>query len=88
MIKQDLEIKRLRLHFLRQAPIFHLSTYFSPKYRSKVSTYFFHTNTYFSPTVSWSHIIYQFTCCGYKAKYIGPTTRRLGTRISEHLIAY
>ena len=32
-----------------------------------------------------SRVIYRFCCIGCNAKYIGLTTRHLGTRISEHL---
>lgn len=32
-----------------------------------------------------SRVVYQFTCVGCNSKYIGLTTRNLGTRISEHL---
>ena len=32
-----------------------------------------------------SSLIYQFTCCGYNATYLGATSRHLRTLISEHL---
>ena len=32
-----------------------------------------------------SYIVYQFTCAGCKACYIGETKRHLNTRIEEHL---
>ena len=32
-----------------------------------------------------SYVVYQFTCAGYKAYYIGKTKCHLNTRIEEHL---
>ena len=32
-----------------------------------------------------SYVVYQFTCAGYNACYIGETKRHLKTRIEEHL---
>ena len=32
-----------------------------------------------------SYVVYQFTCAGCKACYVGETKRHLNTRIEEHL---
>ena len=37
------------------------------------------------PRLLKSHVVYRFVCLGCNAKYIGFTTRHLGTRVAEHL---
>ena len=49
----------------------------------KLSSFFSRKETL--PKSLQSYIVYQFTCAGCKACYIGETKRYLNTRIEEHL---
>ena len=68
----------------------HLSTTFCKNITVQLVFSSFKIGSYFSykdmvPPLFKSRVIYEFVCLGCNAKYIGLTTRHLGTRIAEHL---
>ena len=72
--------KELRHIFERFCKDIDIKIAFSPL---KLSSFFSCKDTL--PKSLQSYVVYQFTCAGCKACYIGETKRHLNTRIEEHL---
>ena len=72
--------KKLRHIWERFCKDIDIKIAFSP---SKLSSFFSWNDTL--PKSLQSYVVYQFTCAGCKACYVGETKRHLNTRIEEHL---